>query len=341
MSEKLILNNEPLVKANSYPVSGSYGLVDSISSLKKNEIRLDSKGVVLSRILNPKNNDLWKWFDVNNEAVRFNTNKSYSIGKEKLSSGDYTVLIVNGQTFSRNPNNMKLFIDNKGKLDDKEKLGLISNSMPLGKDYTNNLLGEKVVWALKDGIIQKTEIPSFTVDSYIKAQKDNPNFLIDNHSFFVVFTEEQAQKYNHNKWLKFSDQKVINHVPSQIQSGTKAAWSDLLKIMKEVKGYENVYVGMPNLPLGVGRAVCVNDNDNGFGFYGISNSGGCSVGVVPEALDTLVKAYNHLKIPINNLSNDFFAMNQDVPTGKFNDKAYIREVFNNANIAKKYNINNK
>ena len=299
MSNVLILNNEPLVKANSYPVSGTYGLVDSINSVEKNEVRLDSKGIILSKILNPKNDGLWRWFDVNNEAVRFETDKSYSIGGKKLSSGDYTVLIVNGQTFSRN-SDMKLFIDKKGELDGKKELGLIDNCMPLGKDYANNLLGEKQTWALKDGIMQKTEVSSFTVDSYVKAQNDNPNFLIENPTFFVIFSEEQAQKYKHNNWINISDQKVIDHVPSQIQSGTKEVWSDFLKIMEDVKEYDKVYVGMPNLPLGAGRVGYVNNNNDGFNFDDFDNDG-CSVGVVPEALDALVKTYNHLKIPINNL----------------------------------------
>jgi len=39
--------------------------------------------------------------------------------------------------------------------------------------------------------------------------------------------------------------------------------------------------------------------------------------------------------------NDFFAMNQTVPEGKSSDIAYMREVFNDANIDKKYVIKNK
>lgn len=294
------LLENPKVEGTAFPRSGSEGLSKSIAAVPDGWVRPASTHISIARILTPGNEDLWRWFDVNGEGARVRTEKSY----DGIEPGTHYLLIVNGQTFSRDPDAMLKYVQSKGELDGKQNVGLISNSVPLSAAYADRVLGERVVWAVKDGKIQEIAVPVFTPDQYREAQQDI-NFLQQYPTFIGVFTEEQAQEYRHNDGLNlrndhgvFSpDPKLAGHVPSHMQAGTKDVWDRLLKVTADDRGYDTFYAGMPELAENSGRVVFADCDNLGFYFNDIGDDG-CSVGVkAPEALDALVSQFIALREP--------------------------------------------
>lgn len=340
---KITLLNKPKVIGNTYPVSESYGWFKSIDSIDKGldkhdvrkEVRLCPRGFTIARILNHSNDDLWHWKNLNFEAVKFETDKTYSIGNQELPKGKYFAFVINAETFSHDINKINQAINDKK---------IINNSMPLGDNYVDDLIGNKQAWVLKDGIMQKSEVPILTTNLF-REQSANLDFL-DIPAYVALFSIEEATEYSHNDRLPIDDKRVKNHMPSQVISRSPIVWLEYLDVMKTKKRYSKIYVGMPNLLCGAGRGGCASGDNFGFDFDDIYLNG-CSVGVPPEAERVLVKAFKDYMTEKDfnkGLFSDIFNLIQDVkknhPIEKLSDKPFMQDVFNNTKIAEKYLKNN-
>ncbi|MFH1316014.1 MAG: hypothetical protein ABII01_00690 [Candidatus Woesearchaeota archaeon] len=333
------LLEDPRVEGTAFPRSGNEGLVKSIAAVPEGKARPASTHITMARILTPSNDGLWRWFDVNGELAHVTASKDYDVAK----SGETPyVLVVNGQTFSHDPDAMLKYVQGKGELDGRKKVGLVDRSVPLSTAYADRVLGERVVWAVKDGKIQETQVPIFTVAQYNEAQRDI-EFLRQNPTFIAVLTEEQAQQYRHNESLRLReggvyspDERLVQHVPSHMQAGTKDVWESLLRVAANDRNYDTFYAGLPNLAKDSGRVAFADSDYFGFNFVS-TDFDGCFVGVAPEALDALVKTFIDLSEPSMRLQRDIVQAVRGMPIGS--DAAYMQQQL--TEVIGRYGIQNK
>jgi len=289
----ITLLEDQKVRAVAIQRYGLQGLVRSIAPVPDSWELLASTHVSIARILNPTNDYVWKKsYNVNNEIAHVQATKSYD--NTKKGENPY-VLIINGQTFSKDPMEILKYIQDNAELDGISNIGLRDYGIPLSGADTDTILGDNVVWATKDGKKQQIKVPIFTLDQYVEAQQDI-GFLKEYPTFIAILTEEQAQLYRHENPLLLRDKnrayspesKLLDHVPSHIQAGTKYFWESLLKVAADVRGYDIFHAKMPDLEVNSGRVTVADNLFYGFDHPHIKNKG-CTIWVNSHnALDTLV-----------------------------------------------------
>ncbi len=291
MSEQIIIKNPNIVLTPAYK-EGSAGVGESIKAINSipNIIRARPYEVAIARGLNPANDSLWsQWFDLDEEQLRVTAIKSY----DGIKQGDHRLFLVGCSSFSHDTDAMTAFVKGEGVLDGKNNVGLTNYSIPLSQtNQVDKLLGDGVVYVTgTNGSSQEQKVSILTYNQFFEASKEK-DFLLKNQFYVVQFSEQDIQAMG-SDYKDITGFEVRNHQPSIVRSGSNQIWQSLLNGGEE-RGYSNFYVGTPNLNENSGRVGFL-ANDHGFNALNI-NYHGRSVGVAPEALDALVKAFNNVAI---------------------------------------------
>jgi hypothetical protein len=282
--------------------SGSTGVADSIEAVQEASglIRLPSYGVAIARALDSQNDALWtSWHDLDAEQIRATATKNY----DGVLKGDHRLFLVGASAFSQDPKAIRSFIEGKGSLDGKEKVGLTNYSVPLSQTgQIDRLLGDRVVYVTgADGVPnEKTVDRIMTYDQFREASQDK-DFLADHHFYVVQFSEQNIPVMK-SGYLPIESRDVLEHPTSIVLSGGARIWQAMLNA-GEGRGFTNFYVGNPDLDQNSGRVVIAYHNHHGFDAPEMDDDGG-SLGVAPEALDALVEASRGLVVPIRPIQEE-------------------------------------
>ncbi|MBN1645645.1 hypothetical protein JW868_01245, partial [Candidatus Woesearchaeota archaeon] len=144
MAENVLIE-EPPVELTPFPKGGKTGVADSIKAVQESSglIRSPSYALVIARAVAPQVNSLWdRWYDLDEEQVRVIANQDF----RDVSAGDHRLFLVGCTMFSHDTDAINKFVNGKGTVDGKRKIGLTNYSVPLSQAQIGKVLGDRTVY---------------------------------------------------------------------------------------------------------------------------------------------------------------------------------------------------